>query len=303
MFVCAICDYSTNVKCNYFKHLNTKKHKKRNEMAQKNEESKQAILENDPKRPKMTQNDPKMTQNDPISEPTPQLKDEIPTCRFCGKQFSSKAHMRRHEMHRCKFNLNNSKNEKNEKNEKSKKSQELLFFKEKELLEKKHQKEKDKLFSTIEQLMERVGDTTHITHNNIILNNFGNEDMTHLTETILNNLIKGPYTMIPKAIEHVYFNNEKPENKNIYIPSRKEKYIKVFKDNKWVYENKKETIEDLVDRNYTILDNHYEEKGHKELNNSEIITYKEFQTKYDNKNKDLLERLAEDSELTILNNN
>ena len=55
--------------------------------------------------------------------------------------------------------------------------------------------------------------------------------------------------------------------------------------------------------NYSILDNHYEEKGHKELNNSEIITYKEFQTKYDNKNKDLLERLNEDSELTILNNN
>ena len=36
MFACKICKYTTDIKCNYIKHLNTKKHKKRNEQLLEN---------------------------------------------------------------------------------------------------------------------------------------------------------------------------------------------------------------------------------------------------------------------------
>ena len=96
---------------------------------------------------------------------------------------------------------------------------------------------------------------------------------------------------------------KKPENQNICITNKKDKFIKVFKDNKWVYENKKETIEDIVDRNYSILDSHYEELGKVKLNNIEEENYKSFQLKYDNNNKELKSKIHEDAELAILNNN
>ena len=48
--------------------------------------------------------------------------------------------------------------------------------------------------------------------------------------------------MIPKLIEAVHFNDKKPENKNILLPNKKDKLIKVYKDNKWHYKTKDETL-------------------------------------------------------------
>ena len=37
--------------------------------------------------------------------------------------------------------------------------------------------------------------------------------------------------MIPKMIAAVHFNDEKPQNKNIFIPNKKDKFVKIFKNN------------------------------------------------------------------------
>ena len=58
-------------------------------------------------------------------------------------------------------------------------------------------------------------------------------------------------------IEAVHFNDERPENKNISLLPRDNK-IKIFTDNKWIYKDKDETGNDLVDGKYYILDNHFE---------------------------------------------
>ena len=67
-----------------------------------------------------------------------------------------------------------------------------------------------------------------------------------------------PYGMIPKMIEAVHFNDEKPENKNIVLPNKNDNKLKVFTGDKWIYQDKEETISDLVDGKYFILDSHYE---------------------------------------------
>ena len=106
MFKCAICNYNTNVKCNYIKHLKTKKHI--NNM--KNHNDYQGTNNTIINTVKMTQNDPIMTQNDPTMTQNDPIKlcdlnhSKLFFCRFCNRQFSTKAHMRRHELHRCKNN-------------------------------------------------------------------------------------------------------------------------------------------------------------------------------------------------------
>ena len=53
MFACKICNYTTDIKCNYKKHLATKKHKLLSE------------IQNNDHKVEMTHNDPEMTHNDP----------------------------------------------------------------------------------------------------------------------------------------------------------------------------------------------------------------------------------------------
>ena len=89
--------------------------------------------------------------------------------------------------------------------------------------------------------------------------------MSHITDSMKKQLLKGPYGMIPKLIEAVHFNDDKPENKNIVLPNKKDNKIKVYTDNKWIYKNKKDVISTLVDKNYHDLDTHYD-KNNPELN-------------------------------------
>ena len=114
-------------------------------------------------------------------------------------------------------------------------------------------------------------------------------------------LIKGPCKMIQNAIKFIHFNDNKPENKNICITNVKSKHIKVFKNNKWCYQNKHEAIENIIDKNYNILDDHYEYKGKEELTDFERERYREFQQFFDNQDKKLISKIKDESELLLLN--
>ena len=94
-------------------------------------------------------------------------------CFNCNKFFSTKSHLKRHKSHHCKG------------------------FKEGEILEKEiedlknlfntqkkeYEKEKKQLYKQITKLIDKVGNTTNIQTNNITLNNYGSEDLSHLTDT------------------------------------------------------------------------------------------------------------------------
>ena len=226
----------------------------------------------------MTPNDPAMTPNDP------KIKKKF-RCDYCNTTFSTKAHKRRHEMHKCKNEDNPERNN----------------------TIKKLEDEKKELYNYIDKLINKVGNTTNnntINNNNNInihLNNFGEEDISHLTSQIMTALIKGPCKMIQDAIKFIHFNDSKPENKNICITNVKSKHIKVFKNNKWCYQNKHEAIENIIDKNYNILDDHYEYKGKEELTDFERERYREFQQFFDNQDKKLISKIKNESELLLLN--
>tara|TARA_B110000967_G_C18843253_1_gene540555 strand:- start:717 stop:1271 length:555 start_codon:yes stop_codon:yes gene_type:complete len=157
----------------------------------------------------------------------------------------------------------------------------------------------------INKLIDKVG-TTNITtnniQNNIQLNNYGKEDISYITDTMKSNLLKGPYNMIPKLIEHVHFNDNKPENQNILYPNKKENKIKIFKDNKWIYKDKQEVLNDLIDGKYFILDSHYENVLKDKFNKYNKKIYETFRDLFDDKDVTLHEQLKKDCELMLLNN-
>ena len=202
-------------------------------------------------------------------------------CDFCDSTFSSYAHKRRHDLHRCKKNS----------------SIKIINDKNKQI---------KKLEKQVDKLIAKTGNLTFIQHTqnqqNIQINNYGNEDLTHLTDYFKTQLLNGPFGAIPKMIEAIHFNNDKPENQNIKYPNTNKNYIKIRQNNEWVFKNKQNILRDMIDSKYLILDDHYNLILNGEnISNNIKKKYTNFREKYDEGNINLLNDLINDCEIMILN--
>ena len=272
-YECKKCNFLTLLKSNYTRHLKTSKHSKNI----KNACSVNPIILFTPS--ETLQKPPKIGHfpSDLLQFPPPKF-----TCEHCNMSFSRKDNLNRHLSLRCKKKELNYK--------------ELFYDMKKEL-----EKEKKEFRKHIEILLNKVGNTTINNTQNIQLNNYGKEDLSHITDTLKTQLIKMPFGMIPKLIKEVHFNDLKPENKNIALTNKKDNKIKVFSGNKWILKNKNETLNDLVDGKYFILDNHYD-NIYESLDSFNKNIYDKFRLHYDKKNTKLLGELNNECELMLLNN-
>ena len=295
-YVCKICNYSTNIKSHLNRHLKTKKHRVNEVSYGKKPKELMGMSQNEPK---MSRNEPAMSQNEPVI-----LQKDIKTypCDYCEESFSTMANKRRHELHRCKENTNVSNSIITKQENKIKK---LEKEKENQIkkLEKAMEKQRKEMAKHIELLLTKVGNTTinNTNNNNIQLNNYGSEDLSHISDALKTYLIKHPFGAIQQLIEKIHFNRDKPENINLMITNKRDNKISVYEDGKWVYRNKKKTIQRLIDNKYYILDDHYNDIDEKELSEFNHTNYKSFSGKMDENDKQLLEQLYEDTEIIILN--
>ena len=290
LYNCKCCNFSTKIKSHYIRHKNTKKHQA-NININKQESEFMVMSTNEHK---MSTNEHKMSTNEHKRAQNEHKLFKY-NCDYCENQFTTMANKRRHELHYCKHRYDDM-------------GYKQLFLESKAQMEKekkelKIQMENEKLEfkKQIEILLDKVGNTTINNTQNIQLNSYGNEDMQHITDTMKTELLKIPYGMIPKMIEAVHFNNDKPENKNIAFTNKKDNKIKVYSNNKWIYKDKEDIINDLIDGKYFILDNHYN-IACENLNLSSKATYEKFRTFFDENDKILHEQLKKECELVLLNN-
>ena len=297
-YICELCNFSTKIRKHLETHHNTKKHKLKEKKYGNNSE-------------KSSTNIAEMSTTIAENSTNEHKSYKEYGCEFCNKTLKTKANLTRHQKYYCKSYIPPS--DMDVMHEKIKNFESLL-----EDQKKQHDKEKKMLFKQIEKLLDKVGNTTNIQNNNIesniqnniILNNYGKEDLSHITDTFKEQLIKIPYSMIPKMIEAVHFNDKRPENKNISLTNKKDNLIKIFKDNKWVYQGKEETINSLVDGKYMILDSFFENR----FENSDVeqtetkeqsqtkADYTKFRDFFENGDKELVEKLKRECELVLLNN-
>ena len=88
---------------------------------------------------------------------------------------------------------------------------------------------------------------------------YNNTDYSHLTETDYVDCLTDSNYCVKSLIEKVHFNENKPENMNIYISSIKGNYAMVYKDNTWQIQDRKEQVDDLYEYNEILLENWYHE--------------------------------------------
>tara|TARA_B100001057_G_C22787186_1_gene926075 strand:- start:588 stop:1568 length:981 start_codon:yes stop_codon:yes gene_type:complete len=320
---CDICNFSTQIKPHFTRHLNTKKHQKkynefiRNETINKKKVYTPAQNQHKPAQiPNLTSTTPAQNQhNTSTNQHKPaQTSTNILFCDYCHQKFKTTDNKTRHMRKYCKMKKTEeypelkiqeeTKDSPIKEKEKEKDDTNKIL---KDLLHEQKQmfnEERKELYKQIELLLDKVGNTTNIQSNiknTIHLNSYGNEDLSHITDSLKTQLLRVPFAMIPKMIEAVHFNDERPENKNISLSNIRDNKIKIFTDNKWIYKDKDETINDLVDGKYYILDNHFEHNSTnlEDESKGNYVKFREFLNKED---KELYTKMKKQCELVLLNN-
>ena len=137
--------------------------------------------------------------------------------------------------------------------------------------------------TTSVQTAERITNNENSNNNNtqnIHINCYGKEDLSYITKEFLTQLISAPFTSIQDLTRHIYFNEEHPENQNVKITNKKLPYASVIKNGKWELIDRKRIAEDIMQKNYNLIDQNYDAVA-TELSEKKKVRYERFQNKYD----------------------
>ena len=247
-----------------------------------------------------------------LSNPSNNLSKKKYQCPNCNKFFTRKDNLKVHQKKSCS-NVNNIITNDNE----------SLKMKIVELEQKQqqHDIEKYKLYNHIENLVSSVtknnqisnienqnntntntnNNNTNYIQQNIHINSFGKEDIKYLRSQFLDKLIKAPFGAIPKLIKAIHFNPAHPENRNVKITNKKERFADVYKNNKWILADKKTVIGDMIDKGFDIIDEHHNDNNDK-LNGFKKKNFMRFKNQYEDNNKNLMKNIEKNIEVQILNN-
>ena len=315
---CELCDYTTNIKPHHIRHRETNKHidnmikygneeekllglkKKNTKEHKKNTKSKLKEHKKNTKEHKKNTKEHKKNTKDHKKNTKEHKKNtknifnleesntnERISCDYCDKDFKTRHIMLRHARQYCKIKKDIEK-------------EEQLY---KDLIETQSQQ--------ISKLIEKVGNKTTInaniqniqnnTNNNIELNYYGKEDLSMLTDKVKNKMIKGPFTMIPRAMKMIYFSKKYPENRTLKLINRKENILQIHKKNGWEYVNKDEIINEIIDNTNYEIDIHYDNTP-EQFSNFVNKTYKRFRELYDSQDTKLWMKIKKDVDLILWNN-
>ena len=269
---CSRCDFSTNNKTKYERHLGTKKHKK-------SPQSHHLVTTKSPfltqkvtiKSPQSHHKVTILDQKTPKNEKKDQKKDQKKyACQYCKKTFKFKQGMYRHVKLYCKKSededlkelvrlMNEQLKEKDRELEERDKKVEVCLRK-----QEKYEKQQERNNKVIRKLTEKLQITNYnnqnvIVNNNIRLLNYKDTDVSHLTSMDFKAAINEVNYATLDLIKRIHFNPNKPENMNIYIPNIKDKYVVLFKENAWQIQPRNKEVDDLIDDKYLILKEWYDE--------------------------------------------
>lgn len=229
-------------------------------------------------------------------------------CSICNKKFHYKQSRWRHQKTCTNSPINSS--------DLSSDKQKIKHLIEKLNVEKNKVKDTEKLLSKYAEIIDKIADkttsnitnhstTTNTTNNTTInfqVNAFGSENISYLSKNFLNQLLKIPYTSIPKLLEFIHFNKNFPENHNVKIFSRKEKWAQKHNGTEWEFIPKNTLIGDMISNGVNILEVHYEENGGKEeLNDVKRDRWERFSIEFHDEKPTVIKRLYDDTECLLLN--
>lgn len=309
-YICKRCGYYTEYKGNLKNHFNRKRPCKpiRSNISFESLKNEFFNLINNPsnslKNPSISLNSSSISLNFPSKSLNfPQNPSKMNSnkfiCEYCEKTFSRKDNLERHQtVCKKKKEMNLLKIMTDKVEEQEKRIQEM---------KEEHAMEKEALRKEIEKLLEKVGNNNNnkcynIKNQTIMINSFGKENLDYITSELLQKLLKGPYSAVPKLIKNIHFHPKHPENHNVKITNKKLPYASVWDKNKWLIKDKRDVIESMVDKSFNLLDEQLEDNP-EGIESDKKITFSGIQDKYVENDRDTHKMLQKEAELILLNGN
>tara|TARA_B100000902_G_scaffold144041_1_gene141477 strand:+ start:183 stop:1751 length:1569 start_codon:yes stop_codon:yes gene_type:complete len=171
-------------------------------------------------------------------------------CEYCKKNYSRIDSLNRH--------LKTCKEKKKDVEEKTNLLNIVNMLNEQLKEQKEQNKEQQK---QINELIKKAGMTigTQNIQQNIKILAYNNTDISHLTDKDYLKCLKHSNFCIPHLIEQIHFNPQKPENHNIYISNLKNNYVMIYNGNKWMLNDREESIQNLIDDKESMIEQKLEE--------------------------------------------
>ena len=151
------------------------------------------------------------------------------------------------------------------------------------------------------------GVTVNNTNNNIYINNiqinsFGHEDMSHITEKDYQKYLSKLFSGFLQFIEDIHFSDNKPNNHNICIPKIDSKYVAIYEKNKWILKEKDSLLPKFISNKITMLDKQCDKlESQGKISEKNIDLYNDFATNYYN-DDETKKKYCDEIALMLFNN-
>lgn len=92
----------------------------------------------------------------------------------------------------------------------------------------------------------------------IIVNNFGNESLSHITPQFIETCIRNAISSgVSDMVRKIHFDPGVPENNNIRIESFRRQQLRIYQDNDWMVKDKTDVIDDMIERVCMVMREYY----------------------------------------------
>ena len=302
VYKCNTCEFFTNLKYNYNRHLKTKKHLKKIENKKNNAVEEKKVEKDSYK--------VHIFNTKGVNFSGEKTKRSNLICDFCDKKFSTIYSLKRHTKKYCEnFNTKNlEKNEENEEIFKNPNLEKLNLMGIKEEIQKLEVKidnlnEKNKFENININKNNNFSNNTNSNNqtNNIQINLFKNEDLTCLTDKFLDKVVSCAFGIGELMTKKIYFNDKFPQNKTIKMVNRKDELIKIKTEEGFKFIDKNEIYNHIIDNNDFILEEHF--NGNKEkFSEYKKNTYENLRKLMNEENPELLKKIRNDIKMVLWNN-
>lgn len=114
-----------------------------------------------------------------------------------------------------------------------------------------------KLNSVLSKAAPNVTNVNNVTNNIIIMNNFGNENYDHLSESFIKSCVKQKLQGVEQLVESIHFHADAPHNMNIRHKSIRDNLVEVRHNDKWVVRDSNTAFETMIRKSSTLMSKVY----------------------------------------------
>lgn len=142
--------------------------------------------------------------------------------------------------------------------------------------------------------------TVNNIHNDIKIIAYGKEDLSHITDENYRVILNKGFKSVPQLVEYIHFNENKPENQNIYISNMRDNNVLVFDGKDWLLKERNDILQEMIDEKTDTLNEKFDELI-KTLDEGTIKKFNRFLNEKDNDNVNVTAKIKKELKLMLYN--